>query len=169
MNETSTLHTKFGTANIDGAGYYRITSRKEGNRNKRLHRLIWEAYNGELSEDMVIHHIDGDKTNNRIDNLKALSNSDHISLHNEGNEGRKGKPLSEETKKKISDALKGNVHNLKKYARITKNGIHRGKQRYAIRFNGKILKQSVDKDKLLKWFEETYPDMNLVIELEVSE
>ena len=167
MNETSTLHTKFGTAQIDDRGYYRIVSRKEGNRNKRLHRLIWEAYNGELPEDMVIHHIDGNKTNNDINNLEVLSKSDHSVLHNKDNNGRKGKPLSEETKKKLSDANKReNNPAWKDYARITKNGIHRGKQRYAIRVDGKIIKQSINKDNLLNWFEEAYPNTNLVIEVE---
>lgn len=37
------LHTKFGNAKIDN-GYYRITSWKEGNNGKLLHRLIWEDF-----------------------------------------------------------------------------------------------------------------------------
>lgn len=38
-----------------------------------------------------------------------------------------------------------------------------GKKRYCIRYNGKVLKQSVYKDKLIKWFEENYPFENLDI------
>lgn len=38
------LHTKWGTAKINSDGYYVITSRKEGNNGKRLHRLIARDY-----------------------------------------------------------------------------------------------------------------------------
>ena len=89
-----TLKTKFGTARIEN-GYYRISSRKEGNRHKPLHRLIYESVWGKIPEGYVIHHIDGDKTNNCILNLLMLSNEHHTSLHN------KGKTLTEEHKKKI--------------------------------------------------------------------
>ena len=165
MSEIATLHTKFGTAQVDEKGYYRIVSRKEGNRNKRLHRLIWESYNGEVPEGMVIHHIDGNKTNNNISNLEALSKSTHTTLHNKGNNSRKGKPHSEETKKKLSDMQRGSKNPAwKNYARITRNGFKNGKQRYAIRFNGKILKRSIYMDKLIKWFEITYPNTDLIIE-----
>ena len=74
--------TKFGTATLCGDGYYHITSRKEGNCGKKLSRLIYEDYHGiELSSDIHIHHIDGDKSNDVIENLEALTNSEHHSHH----------------------------------------------------------------------------------------
>ena len=42
------LKTIFGSANLDIRGYYRITSSKEGNCYKLLHRLIWEKNYGEI-------------------------------------------------------------------------------------------------------------------------
>lgn len=42
-------------------------------------------------------------------------------------------------------------------------GYMNGKKRYCIKFKGKILKQSVFKDKLILWFKENYPNENLVI------
>jgi hypothetical protein len=34
-----------------------------------------------LKPGEVVHHIDGDKTNNDISNLMLLTNSDHMKLH----------------------------------------------------------------------------------------
>lgn len=36
----------------------------------RVCELVWEAFNGEIPEGYTITHIDGNKTNNRLDNLK---------------------------------------------------------------------------------------------------
>ena len=37
------------------------------------HRIIWSIENGELSDQDQIDHIDGDGTNNRIENLRKVS------------------------------------------------------------------------------------------------
>jgi len=48
----------------------------------REHRLIWEQANGRLlRKDEDVHHIDGDRSNNRPENLVALAKQDHVSLH----------------------------------------------------------------------------------------
>ena len=76
------LKTKFGKANINKKGYYVITSTKEGNNGKRLHRLIYEDYHGiTLSPTDDIHHIDGNKLNNNLDNLELLSHAEHSRYH----------------------------------------------------------------------------------------
>ena len=36
----------------------------------RVCELVWEAFYGEIPEGYIVTHIDGDKTNNRLDNLK---------------------------------------------------------------------------------------------------
>jgi hypothetical protein len=47
------------------------------------HRLMAEkAYGGPLPGDAVVHHIDGDKKNNRNNNLLICSASYHRWLHN---------------------------------------------------------------------------------------
>lgn len=48
---------------------------------KRLHRYIWEKYNGKIPKGYQIHHIDRDKDNNDISNLKLLSEHEHLALH----------------------------------------------------------------------------------------
>ncbi len=48
---------------------------------KLLHRLIWEHYNGPIPIGMVIHHKNGDKLNNSLENLACISQSEHCRLH----------------------------------------------------------------------------------------
>lgn len=46
------------------------------------HRLIVEADLGRsLRRDEVIHHVNGDKRDNRLANLRVMSQSDHARLH----------------------------------------------------------------------------------------
>lgn len=60
-----------------------ITSRKEGNHHKKLHRLIWEKhYDKPVPEGYVIHHIDGNKLNNTINNLQCVKECLHNKFHN---------------------------------------------------------------------------------------
>ena len=41
------------------------------------HVLVWEQHNGPIPEGYQIHHIDGDKSNNSIENLQLVSALDH--------------------------------------------------------------------------------------------
>ena len=50
---------------------------------KRLHRAVWEYYNGEIPEGYHIHHIDHDRLNNDIENLSCLTASEHLAYHAE--------------------------------------------------------------------------------------
>ena len=47
-------------------------------RNYYLHRVVWFYFNGDIPEDLVINHIDEDKSNNSLDNLELLSRPDNI-------------------------------------------------------------------------------------------
>lgn len=48
-----------------------------------VHRLVYEAYFGEIEYGYDIHHIDKNKTNNSIDNLVKMRHEDHARFHNE--------------------------------------------------------------------------------------
>lgn len=48
---------------------------------KRLHRAVWESYNGDIPEGYHVHHIDGDRTHNDIDNLSLMPGLEHIGMH----------------------------------------------------------------------------------------
>ena len=41
------------------------------------HRLIYETFCGEIPENMVIDHIDGNRSNNKLNNLRLVSYSDN--------------------------------------------------------------------------------------------
>ena len=58
-----------------------------------IHRLIYIMHHGDIPEGMVIDHRDGDKTNNRIENLQAIShmnNSRKQKLHKQNKSGYRG-------------------------------------------------------------------------------
>ena len=39
---------------------------------RRVCELVWEAFQGEIPQGYRVCHIDGDKQNNRLDNLKLV-------------------------------------------------------------------------------------------------
>lgn len=83
------IKTKYGNANLNWRGHYKITSSKEGNFGKTLHRLIYEDYHKVTVLDYaVVHHIDENKTNNNISNLKLMTKKEHMIFH------KKNKPQS---------------------------------------------------------------------------
>lgn len=121
MDET--LHTIWGTAKVYD-GYYRITSSKEGNLNKKLHRLIYEDFWGvKLPKEIIIHHKDENKLNNCILNLEAMTKSEHTTHHKVGNTNNLGNHHSNETKYKQSKSKIGvpRSDKLKKKLSLQKN------------------------------------------------
>lgn len=103
------LKTKYGTAKVQSHGYYVITSTKEGNNGEYLHKLIWIEHNGPVPDgDYIIHHIDDNKLNNDINNLELKTRPEHTKHHHKGKIGYwKGKTLSEEHCKKLSESKTG--------------------------------------------------------------
>jgi len=61
-------------------GYYGCTNSGR----HYLHRDIWESVNGKIPKGYDIHHKDGDRTNNHIDNLELYSKSEHAHRFNTG-------------------------------------------------------------------------------------
>lgn len=45
---------------------------------KYVHRLVWEAFNGPISEGLEVNHKDENKLNNTLENLELLNHKDNI-------------------------------------------------------------------------------------------
>ena len=61
---------------LGGTGYYLICMYKTNNRKTiQLHRLVYQAHNGIIPQNMVIDHIDRNKLNNNIENLRLSTRS----------------------------------------------------------------------------------------------
>lgn len=51
-------------------------------KNYLVHRFIWECFNGPIPNGLEIDHIDGDPTNNKLENLKIGTHKENCSNPN---------------------------------------------------------------------------------------
>ena len=68
-----------GPLHLSPDGYLGTSDRER--RTCVVHRGCWEAYNGPIPEGRIIHHVNGDVTDNRIENLVCLANAQHVGMH----------------------------------------------------------------------------------------
>jgi hypothetical protein len=69
-------------------GWYLTTRIRDNNgiwRTKRIHRLVYETFVGDISKGYTIHHKDFNCQNNRLENLEILSTKEHTKKHREAN------------------------------------------------------------------------------------
>lgn len=70
----------WGSPTLGRGGYVRFSYRnKDGKRCcKTLHRIVYEAFVGPVPKEKEINHRDGNKMNNKLDNLELVTHSENI-------------------------------------------------------------------------------------------
>ena len=86
-NENKELRSKANTKYWDGKRKPRVQKNgyvtlSIGNKRQYVHRMVMEAYLGRpLANDECVHHINGDRTDNRIENLMLIKKDEHSRFH----------------------------------------------------------------------------------------
>lgn len=87
---------------VNGNGRYKRIM--VNGKNCQLHRYVWEQNNGPIPKGYIVHHINGNKLDNRIENLSCISQKEHNLIHSKDrkiwNTG-----LTVETSKKWKETL----------------------------------------------------------------
>ncbi len=66
---------------LRNTGYYGMTTDDR----MLMHRYVWEKYNGKIPPKHDIHHINHNKSDNRIENLELYTKSEHAKKFSTGN------------------------------------------------------------------------------------
>ena len=92
-------------------GWVVINGKRE---KKSLHRYMWLIEKGDIPKGYVVHHIDGNYSNNTIDNLTLMLAGEHEKLHTE--------KYGEDIWTKVKKGLLDNAHKAAEWHR-SKNGV----------------------------------------------
>lgn len=75
----SFIRNKFLKQFYNQFGRPKVDLRKEGKTKQfYVHRLVYETWVGEVPKGLDVDHIDGDKTNSKLSNLRLLTRSENM-------------------------------------------------------------------------------------------
>lgn len=63
---------------VNRSGYLVIDRRSHGSGQQLAHRMIWESVNGPIAAGFEINHLNGDKLDNRIENLELVTRAENV-------------------------------------------------------------------------------------------
>ena len=66
-------------AHLSGSGYLSITI---GKGKKYIHRIVWETFKGPIPDGYEIDHIEGNKTDNRLEMLRCVTHKENMNNKN---------------------------------------------------------------------------------------
>lgn len=118
----------------DGRGYLCVDLYRGGKKSTlKIHRLVSDAFRGPLPARMHVDHIDGDKRNNRLENLRWRPASENSSDCRRGSRAGVG-PLSDEQRAAI-EVLTAHGWTSAAIARATRSSVgtvRRMRRRFAL-------------------------------------
>ena len=95
---------------INPSGYYYLKTYSDGKaRAQAVHRFVWEYYNEPIPPKMTIDHINNDKLDNRIENLRLTTNAFNCRR-------REYNKLNMELAEEIRDLYKKNIYSYSQLA-----------------------------------------------------
>ena len=114
MGRVRNSKNKIKKSRVTKSGYVIIDLNKDKHpQTFYVHRLVAEAFIPNPDNKLYVDHIDTNKENNNVNNLRwatAKENMNNELTKKHNSESSKGRIISEETKKKISEAQKGDKH-----------------------------------------------------------
>ena len=74
---------------LDKDGYYKVGLNKNGiQKTYKVHQIVYYSFNGKNNDDLVIDHINSIKTDNRLENLRKLTNRENSARNRTHKYGR---------------------------------------------------------------------------------
>lgn len=96
------VNDRYTFGNKSDSGYMTVTLSYNKNKVfKRMHRLVWETFVGQIPEGYDVHHINGNKLDNRLENLELLSDYDHCIEHYKDKKEKINKAAAKKLSKSI--------------------------------------------------------------------
>lgn len=135
--------------------YLRVTLSKNGEKNREsVHRLVYESFCGEIPEGMEVDHIDGNKLNNKVENLRCVTHKENVNNPITKEKQIKGcinNAQDPEWKRKNTDAIKKRSQNKEWLKNTTEANKKKAKNPEWLRKNAEAaMKRAKDPDWLRK-------------------